>query len=99
MKRSFEAKVLLVILGLAAFAPTAIAAPPTPTSTEAGMLNKSMAPETRPSSRLENTVIIPKEESGKGLSTKKVFTLNGVILDGTSVYRDIDLKPLYKEFM
>ena len=97
MKSLFDARVLLVVAGLAVCAPAAIAAPPS--STEPGMLNKGLMQEPQTPSRLDETVVVPKEEAARGLSTKKVFTLKGVVLDGSTVYRDDDLKPLYKDFM
>ena len=99
MKNSLNAKMLAVVIGLAAYAPAALAAGLPPTSTEPGMLNKGLTEQPHALSRLDETVTLPKEEQGKGLSTKKVFVLTNVTLDGSTVYRDADLKPLYKDFV
>lgn len=98
MKTQFDAKILLVVLALVTFGPAAFAAPPT--STDPGLLSKGMTEEKRAPSRLEETVVVPKEEaSGKGLSDKKVFTLKAVVLDGSSAYTSADIAPLFKDMV
>jgi hemolysin activation/secretion protein len=98
MKTQFDAKILLIAITLMAFGPAAIAAPPT--STDPGMLNKGMIEEKRAPSRLEETVVVPKDESsGRGLSDKKVFVLKAVVLDGSTAYTNADIAPLFKDMV
>lgn len=99
MKTQFDVKTLLVVLALVTFGHAAFAAAP-PTTTDPGMISKGMMEEKRAPSRLEETVVVPKEEaSGKGLSDKKVFVLKAVILDGSTAYKNSDISPMFKKMI
>ncbi|MEZ0224914.1 MAG: ShlB/FhaC/HecB family hemolysin secretion/activation protein [Alphaproteobacteria bacterium] len=98
MKTQFDTKTFVIALALVAAGSQAFAAPPT--TTDPGMINKGMMEERRAPSRIEETVVVPKDEaSGKGLSDKKVFTLKAVILDGSTAYTNADIAPLFKDMV
>ncbi len=99
MKRLLNKHALFLALGLFAFAPAAFSAGPPLSTVEPGMLNKSTPPAERAPSRLGAIVSVPETKGATGLSTKKVFVLSGVVLDGGTVYTDADLRPLYKDFL
>jgi hemolysin activation/secretion protein len=71
-----------------------------PSSTEPGIVMRGIGEEERPATRLDDTIVVPKqEEGGKGLSTEKVFVLKSVVLDGSSVYQGDDIAPLVKDMI
>ena len=96
--RSFTvlAAVAFFVLAL----PEASPAQSIPSPAQPGIILRSLEEEKRAPSRLEEGVVVPREEAaGKGLSTEKVFILKKIVLDGTTVYKDADLSPLYKDML
>ncbi|MCE9507801.1 MAG: hypothetical protein K8R48_05725 [Alphaproteobacteria bacterium] len=93
--RSFKALAAVAFFVLAL--PEASPAQSIPSPAQPGIILRSLEEEKRAPSRLEEGVVVPREEAaGKGLSTEKVFVLKKIVLDGTSVYKDAALAPLYK---
>lgn len=97
MKHS--AILLMVGMLLASVLPKAAWAQQVLPYTEPGVIMRGLEEEKRAPSRLEETVVVPKEEAGKSISTQKVFVLKSVVLEGTIVYRGVDLTPVYKDML
>ena len=83
---------VLILVPMAAWAQV-------PSTAEPGLVIRGLEEERRPVSRLEDTVTVPAEAAGKGLSTEKAFTLKGVVLEGSSAYDGADLAGLYGDFI
>lgn len=80
---------------------TALAVPATaPTSTNPGVIQRSLEPTQPEISRPEEVFTIRKESAdGKGLDTKKSFTLHHVVLDGSTVYTPQQVDELSKDYL
>jgi hemolysin activation/secretion protein len=97
MKKFNSAKLLTAVIALTLLPKAAPAQ--IPSSTEPGVIIRSQEEEKRKPSRLEDTVVVPKEETGKGLSATKVFVLKQVILDKPNVYTPEILAGMYGDMI
>lgn len=69
-----------------------------PSSAQPGVVIRGLGDEKRVPSSLEDTVTFGGEkDAGKGLSNEKVFSLNQVILEGSTVYSAADINALVKD--
>ncbi len=69
-----------------------------PTSAQPGVIMRGFEGEKRAPSRIEDTVTFSGDKDiAKGKSTNKVFTLNKVILEGSTVYSQADIDALVKD--
>jgi hemolysin activation/secretion protein len=92
-------KNLAIVLTAVLLLTPALAKAQVPSSADPGFVIRSLEEEERQPARLEETVTVPPETAGKGLSTEKAFTLKGVVLEGSSSYGAADLSPLYSDFI
>jgi hemolysin activation/secretion protein len=98
--RHFAALAALALFLAAALPKTSLAQMAVPSPAEPGIIMRSLEEEKRAPSRLEETVVVPREEAaGKGLSKEKIFVLKQVVLDKTIIYKDADLASLYKDML
>lgn len=71
-----------------------------PPSAQPGIVTRSLEQPDRARARLEETMVIPKEDQAPAQgSTEKVFVLNSVVLDGSSVYTADDFATIYKPYL
>src|SRR5690606_20183340 len=71
-----------------------------PTSVQPGILTKSLERPDRDRARLEDTMIIPKEDTAPAQgSTQKVFTLNSVELEGSAAYDVSEFSAIFAPYI
>lgn len=77
----------------------AIASAQVPTSADPGIVSRSLEREDRNRNNLDGNIVLPqmKDEAIEG-STEKVFTLNDVVIEGSTVYDQGDFAKIVGEF-
>lgn len=71
-----------------------------PPSAEPGIITKSLERPDRARSRIEDTIVVPDMDEAKAKgSTKKIFVLNSVVLEGSSVYKSEDFAKIYGPYI
>lgn len=71
-----------------------------PSTAQPGIVTRSLEKPDRLRSRIEDTIVIPEEAIQKAEgSTEKVFTLKGVVLEGSSAYVTEDFKNVYSSLI
>lgn len=90
----------LLIFVISMFVSVQQAAAQVPPSAEPGIVTRSLEQPDRARSSIEDTVVVPKmdQERAQG-STKKIFVLKGVVLDGSTAYNTEDFKEVYGPFI
>lgn len=91
MKQSYK---FLLLVSVAVSVPGAVFAQTVPSTADPGVITRDIGEQSRPASRLEDSVSIQDAAPQEGLSTEKLFTLQGVSLDGSSVYSAADVNAL-----
>lgn len=90
----------LIVISFSAFNSKTSRAQQIPSSAEPDVVIREFEDKRPAPSRLEEIITLPDSEIGKeDISAKKLFVLQSIILDKGSVYEDIDLAPLYQEFI
>lgn len=76
-----------------------IASAQVPTSADPGIVSRSLEREDRNRNNLDGNIVLPqmKDEAIEG-STEKVFTLNDVVIEGSTVYDQGDFAKIVGEF-
>ncbi len=62
-----------------------------PSSAQPGVVIRNFEEEKRPASKLDDSVSVGKEQSTQGLSKEKIFVLQRVVLDGSTIYTQADV--------
>ncbi len=71
-----------------------------PSVAQPGIIIRGFEEKTRPASVIEDTLSLGKNEiKDTGASKEKIFTLNQVMLDGTTVYSQAEIDKLVKEYV
>lgn len=71
-----------------------------PTSTQPGILGRSLESDDRGRIGSGGNIVLPQmEEDAIDGSTEKVFTLTDVVIEGSTVYDRDDLAPVFDEFI
>jgi len=101
MRTQTSAKLFAALLATVVIILPAVSWATPPSSTNPGVIMRGLEEDnTTAPSRLEDVVVVPKEESsGKGLSTVKTFVLKKVILDKPNVYTPEILFDMYKDMV
>jgi hemolysin activation/secretion protein len=95
--QGFFVAVVTVTTSMYAFSDVAYAVT-VPSSAQPGVVIRGFEGEKRAPSRLDDTITFSGEKDiAKGASAKKAFTLNKVILEGSTVYNQADIDALAKD--
>lgn len=88
-----------VLLAGTIIALPAIASAQVPTSADPGIISRSLERDDRNRNNLDGNIVLPqmKDEAIEG-STEKVFTLNNVVIEGSTVYDQGDFAKIVGEF-
>ena len=71
-----------------------------PSSAQPGVVTRTLQQPDRSLTRLEDIIIVPKEERAEGQGSKeKVFVLNQVVLKGSNTYKTEDFSAVYAPYM
>ncbi|MCK5385330.1 MAG: ShlB/FhaC/HecB family hemolysin secretion/activation protein [Alphaproteobacteria bacterium] len=70
-----------------------------PSTADPSVIIRDFEEERRVPSRLEDTITIQDDQAKEGLSTEKIFTLNSVMLDGSTVYEQNAVGGLLAEYI
>lgn len=70
-----------------------------PTTAQPGVIMRSFDAEERQPSRLDGSVTVGEEQIQGNLSTKKIFTLQKVVLDNSSVYSQEQVSAVVAQYL
>lgn len=91
---------LLIAIALSGVLYSRVSLAQVPPSAEPGIVTRSLEQQDRSRARLEETMIIPKEDQALAQgSDKKIFTLNSVILENSNIYKTEDFADIYAPYV